>query len=131
MPKEDFKDWWQQKTDKASSLGIDTESTLWLLRRHGKHIDQIFQSIEQDQPLAQRITATVPLIVADLLFCLKHEMVCHLEDLLRRRLPLLILYRMTKTELIQFAEISAKTLGWDQNKLDKEVEFCVQKWLLN
>ena len=131
MPKEDFNDWWQQKTNKASSLGIDTESTLWLLRRHGKHIDQIFQSIEQDQPLAQRITATVPLIVADLLFCLKHEMVCHLEDLLRRRLPLLILYRMTKTELIQFAEICAKTLDWDQDKLDKEVEFCVQKWLLN
>ena len=130
MPEGDFKEWSAQMTEKALGLGIDRESTRWLLRRHGKRVAEIFKNIEQDQQLAERITTTVPLICADLMFCLKHEMVFHLEDLLRRRIPLFILYRMTEAELKQFSETCAKTLLWDQTIIDTEVESCKQKWLL-
>lgn len=131
MPEGDFNKWLAEMTKEARHLGIDNESTLWLLRRQGKRVTEIFHSIEQNQHLAERVTATVPLIVADLMFCLNNEMVFHLEDLLRRRIPLLILYRMTKTELQQFAEICAKTLTWNQTKIDEEVESCAKKWLLD
>ena len=131
MPKQNFIEWSISMTERALDLGIDSESTLWLLRRHGKRVEQIFDSIKNDKNLANRITETVPLIVADLLFCLEHEMVFHLEDLLRRRLPLLILYRMTKAELKQYAGICGKTLKWNQKRIDKEVDICTKKWLLN
>ncbi|MFW5443371.1 MAG: glycerol-3-phosphate dehydrogenase/oxidase [Methylococcaceae bacterium] len=131
MPTENFKDWSTQMTEKALHLGIDSESTLWLLRRHGKHVSKIFKIIGQDHQLAKRITPTVPLIMADFTFCLKHEMVFRLEDLLRRRIPLLILYRMTEEDLQRFAEICANTLNWDQATVDnKEVHACAKKWLL-
>lgn len=131
LPEQNFLDWSVETTKKAQHLGIDSESTLWLLRRHGKHVAEILQNIEQDRQLGERITPTVPLIVADLMYCLSHEMVFHLEDLLRRRIPLLILYRMTKTELHQFAEICAKTLNWNQDTLEQEVKSCAEKWLLD
>lgn len=129
MPEKNYHDWLVLMTKKASHLDIDKESTQWLLRRHGKQVAEIFQQIERQPYLAKRITPTVPLIVADLMFCLKFEMVFHLEDLLRRRIPLLILYRMTKTELAQFAEICAKTLNWDQLTTAKEIKNCAEKWL--
>ena len=115
--------------EKAQQLNIDAESALWLLRRHGKRVAEIFLSIEQDPLLAKRISKTVPLIHADLNFCLQHEMVVHLEDLLRRRIPLLILYRMTKAELTLFAKRCGKRLKWDQETINKEIEICTQKWL--
>ena len=131
LPEGNFKVWSVNMTAKAQSLGIDSESTLWLLRRHGNRVSEIFQIIEQEQHLAERITATVPLIVADLIFCLKHEMVFHLEDLLRRRIPIIILYRMSEAELIQIAEICAKMLNWDLTRQKVEIKDCVQKWLLH
>ncbi|MCF6251376.1 MAG: glycerol-3-phosphate dehydrogenase/oxidase [Methylococcaceae bacterium] len=131
LPEGNFKIWSINMTAKAHSIGIDSESTLWLLRRHGNRVAEIFYIIEKAPHLAERITTTVPLIVADLIFCLKHEMVFHLEDLLRRRIPIIILYRMTEAELIQIAAICAKTLKWDLVRQKAEVKACTQKWLLH
>ena len=129
LPEQDFPAWNQHSSETAHALGIDNESTLWLLRRHGKRVSQIFSSIEQDPSSAQRITSHVPLIVADLLFCLKNENVIHLEDLLRRRMPLLILYKMTIPELRHFAQLCSKELNWDLSTIDKEVASCANTWL--
>ena len=86
----------------------------------------IFQLIRQDAALAKRITPTLPFIVGDLVFCAGHEMVVHLEDLLRRRIPLLILAKMTKAELQPLAEITAKILDWDEARLTDELGMCVK-----
>ena len=61
-----------------------------------------------------------PFIVADLLFCARTEMVVHLEDLLRRRLPLLILAKLKPEDLRRIAGIVAPVLGWDQGRTDSE-----------
>jgi len=50
--------------------------------------------IEQRPELARRITPDLPLVLADLLLCARDEMVVQLSDLLRRRMPLLILARL-------------------------------------
>ncbi len=113
----------------ANRLGIDTESAHWLLRRHGHRVSGIFQLIEQTPDLANRITSALPFISADLIFCAQHEMVVHLEDLLRRRMPLLILSKMTRGELQRLAQLTAKLLNWDKASLDKEIDYCWQKYL--
>ncbi len=129
MPEGNYPQWLEQMTDKAMQSGVDSESAIYLVRRHGKHVAEILQTIEHDQQSAQRITPTVPLIVADLMFCLKHEMVFHLEDLLRRRLPLLILYRMTEAELKQFAGYCGEAMHWDTDRVEEEFQLCAGKWL--
>ena len=85
------------------------------MRRHGNRVSGVFELIKQDAELAKRITPALPFIVADLVFCAQHEMVVHLEDLLRRRLPLLILSKMAPAELQRLARIAAKALAWDDD----------------
>jgi len=92
-------------------------------------VSGVFKSIKQDAELAKRVTPALPFIAADLIFCAQHEMVVHLEDLLRRRLPLLILSKMTAVELQRLAEIAAKTLDWDHETMSRECELCMQ-WLI-
>ena len=112
---------------KAEQLGIDKESALLLVRRHGNRASGVFALCEDDPALATRITPELPFIVADLVFCTRHEMVVHLDDLLRRRVPLLILAKMTPGELNHLALIAAKILDWDTERANKELNRCLQK----
>jgi glycerol-3-phosphate dehydrogenase len=127
LPNQDYRLWSDSALVEATALGIDNESAHWLIRRHAKRVSMVFQLIEQDAALAKRITPTLPFIFADLVFCAGHEMVVHLDDLLRRRIPLLILAKMSPAELRHFAEMTAKTLGWDEGTLTNELEMCIKK----
>ncbi|MGZ4955552.1 MAG: FAD-dependent oxidoreductase [Methylobacter sp.] len=124
---QDYRQWLGATLLKAATLGIDNESAEWLIRRHAKRVPRVFELIEQDAALARRITPTLPLIFADLIFCAGNEMIVHLEDLLRRRIPLLILAKMTRSELRYLAELAARTLDWNESTLDDEYATCVTK----
>lgn len=98
MPSGNYLEWSAAISAQAQQLGVDAESSNWLMRRHGKRAVEVLSSIAQDAKLAERITPTLPFIYADLLFCAHNEMVVHPDDLLRRRLPLSILAKLTEVE---------------------------------
>ncbi|MEN8259267.1 MAG: glycerol-3-phosphate dehydrogenase/oxidase [Pseudomonadota bacterium] len=123
-PERTYPAWFETNLNHACQLGIDAESALWLLRRHGNRVTDIFRLIENNRALARRIVKGVPIIQADLAYCARNEMVVHLEDLLRRRIPLLILAKLTPTELRGVAERVAGTLQWDEGRLKSEVDAC-------
>ncbi len=130
MPQEsygqNYGDWSVAMNAQASRLGIDPESAQWLIRRHGKRVADIFRAIENDPHLAERIVPALPFIYADLLFCADNEMVIHLDDLLRRRMPLLILAKLTENDLRRLAAAVAPALGWDEATMNREIEACRQ-----
>ena len=127
LPETDFQEWSTTILANAKSLYIDDESALWLIKRHAKRVPLIFELIANDPHLAKRIIPSLPFIVADLVFCARHEMVVHLDDLLRRRMPLFILSKMTPTECRTITGIIATTLAWDTDKLNDELAICTRK----
>jgi len=58
------------------------------------------------------------------LLCARDEMAVYLSDLLRRRMPLLILAQVSASELRHFAELVAPELDWDADRITQEVEAC-------
>lgn len=123
-PQGNYSTWSAAASAQASRLGIDPESAKWLIRRHGKRVTDIFRSIEDDSHLAERVMPELPFIHADLLWSACNEMAVHLDDLLRRRMPLLILARLTESDLRRLANAVAPTLGWDEAALNKEIAAC-------
>lgn len=123
-PRQDFSAWSEETIEQAQSLGIDTEIAKWLIRRHGDRIEQVFHIVEEIPRLAERIVQELPFIYADLLLCVRDEMVVHLSDLLRRRMPLLILAKLSSDEIRHLAEFVAPELGWDAIKIEQEAEAC-------
>lgn len=126
-PAENYSAWSTSAATQASRLGIDPESAKWLIRRHGKRVHEIFISIENDRSLAERVVSTLPFIRADLLWSAKNEMIVHLDDLLRRRMPLLILAKMSESDLRWLATIVAPVMGWNVVDIDREIEICRQQ----
>lgn len=123
-PQTDFAAWSQAATARALRLDIDAESTQWLLRRHGSRVERVFGIVAATPQHAARIMPDVPLIEADLLWCAQDEMVLHLSDLLRRRLPLKILARLDEPTLRRCAEMVAPQLHWDAARVEREVADC-------
>ncbi len=123
-PESNYEQWSVAVIARANQLGIDRESTQWLIRRHGKRVGEVFSVISKTPRLAERIIPGLPLIYADLLFCARNEMVVHLDDLLRRRMPLLILAKLDGKALRRLAETVAVVMGWDEVEISREVEVC-------
>ncbi len=111
--------------EQADRLGVDRECCKWLIRRHGQRAVQVLRSIDGEPHLAERIVVNLPFIYADLLFCARTEMVIHLDDLLRRRMPLLILSRLSADILRRIAKAVAGTLGWDEGAQRREVHIVL------
>ena len=124
-PDEDYREWLPAVTAQARLHGIDRDSAKWLIRRHGRRVREIFRIVENTRRAAERILPALPFIRADLLWCARHEMAVHLDDLLRRRLPLLILSRLAAPELRHIAETVAPEMGWDEAAIDREVASCL------
>ena len=123
-PLRDFAAWSEDVSAQAQRLGIDAESTQWLLRRHGLRVEHVFRLIEEKPQLVAHIVPDLPFIYADLVLCAHDEMVVHLSDLLRRRMPLLILAKLSKDAINRLAELVAPVLGWDADRVTQEVEAC-------
>lgn len=119
-----FLRWSETMQALAAELKVDPESALWLIRRHGSKVSDILKDIEQRPDLAARIVPSLPLIQADLMHCAADEMVMHLDDLLRRRLPLLILAKLTETDLRRIGENVAGVLNWDESRVQEEIARC-------
>ena len=126
-PETDFDQWSVAINAQANQLGVDQKSAKWLIRRHGKRVEIVLQNIKADPRLAERIVPTLPFIYADLLFCARNEMAVHLDDLLRRRMPLLILAKLPEEILRRIAETVADTMGWDEAAINREVVSCRQR----
>ena len=126
-PEREYPAWQADTNAQASRLGIDAESSKWLIRRHGKRAGEVLQMVEHDAGLAERITPALPFVYADLLYCARNEMVVHLNDLLRRRIPLLILAKLDENSLRSLAEAVAPTMGWDDATMNREIEACLRR----
>jgi glycerol-3-phosphate dehydrogenase len=126
-PEDDYPEWSAAVYARASLLGIDQESAKWLMRRHGKRVEEVLHSMASDPRLAERIVPSLPFIYADLLFCARSEMVVHLEDLLRRRIPLLILAKLPEDTLRRISWTVAAVMGWNEAAVNREVASCLQR----
>ena len=128
-PQADFSGWFSSMLKKSIQLGVDAKSATWLIRRHGTRTNEILKNIEADPSLSRRIIRSIPFVFADLEFCARTEMVVHLDDLLRRRMPLLILAQLTTHDLQQIATRIADIMDWNDATITAEVEHCRQQWM--
>ncbi len=107
---------------------MDAQAFLWLGRRHGRRAVDVLEGTSLKQNHEDFIVPGLPLLWADLLYCAGHEMVVHLPDLLRRRMPLLILAHLNEGLLLQIAQRVAPQLEWDEATISREVALCLNSF---
>jgi glycerol-3-phosphate dehydrogenase len=127
-PAEDYAAWSREILARGRRLGLGDEDVRWLGFRHGRRIDEIYAAVERNPALGARIFPETPCIRADLVHCARNEMVVHLEDLLRRRMPLLLLHRFDRAEAEALASEVAPLLEWDEPRCHLEAVQCLVRF---
>jgi glycerol-3-phosphate dehydrogenase len=113
--------WSSAVTARGLELGLDEAVVTSCRTRHGTSIHRIFSLIEQRPDLAARIVPEAPFCRAEVVNAVRHEMARSLEDVLRRRIPLLLVSRPTRETLLETADLAGAHLGWSGERKQAEV----------
>lgn len=107
---------------KARKLGIEPATLDHLIASYGADASMIVDIVEADLTLKERICPDFPPILAEIPFCVRHEMAVSLEDLLMRRLRLGILnQKQCLAAAPKVAELMQILLRWDNVRLSHEL----------
>ena len=105
----------------AEESGLEPSEVERLLRRYGSDIQVIFDLMESDPSLRERLPSGVYLR-AEVVFAVEHEAALHLDDVLTRRTRLSIESRDRGTKAAPVvAELMARSLGWDEESIAREL----------
>lgn len=108
----------------------EIEKTYQLSKRIARHLGWTYgtrahllgQAILQDPFLGERIQEDLPHVWAEVDFAVKHERVVTLEDILARRIPLILIGRDQGLDVAEaVAKRAAPHLGWDDDRIAEEV----------
>ncbi|MCM8541107.1 MAG: glycerol-3-phosphate dehydrogenase/oxidase, partial [Lentisphaeraceae bacterium] len=95
----DFDLWKEEIHIRAQKLTLSDEQMELLISRHGRRTEQILNSMEENDSLKEVFIAELPFTLAELQFVLKEEFVYTLEDLIRRRFPIILLKKLSEKEI--------------------------------
>jgi glycerol-3-phosphate dehydrogenase len=130
-PDGDFGLWRKQAIADNLKAGMDRDMAAWSIFRFGTEVSALRALMSQTPSLSHRLVPDLPFSRAEVVHVARTEMIVHLEDLLRRRIPLAILTRMDMALLDAAARLAAPELGWDDERVAAELKAVKQRWAMN
>jgi glycerol-3-phosphate dehydrogenase len=127
-PHERFPEWQSRARQTGEQLGMDRETAAHSTYRHGTALTAVHELIRERPDLARRLDRRLPFSRAEVVIGARDRMAFTLEDLLRRRTPLLILSRVRREILEDAASLAAPILGWDNNRREQEIMRVIDGW---
>lgn len=120
-PSGDFGDWLQGATTRGVALGLDPLTARTAALRFGSGVEALHARLAAQPDLAARLDPTLPFCRADVVHAVEQEMAYTLHDILRRRIPLLLLTAPTAGVIEDAAALAGDALGWTPERRQEEV----------
>ncbi|MFC9649298.1 MULTISPECIES: glycerol-3-phosphate dehydrogenase/oxidase [unclassified Streptomyces] len=114
---------WNARARMAARTGIHVARVEHLLNRYGTLVEELLELIAADPGLGQPLAAADDYLRAEIVYAASHEGARHLDDVLTRRTRISIetFDRGTRSAR-ECAELMAPVLGWDKDRIEREVE---------
>ncbi|QXE35152.1 glycerol-3-phosphate dehydrogenase/oxidase [Streptomyces sp. GMY02] len=115
---------WNARARMAARTGIHVARVEHLLNRYGTLVEELLEMIAADPGLGEPLGGAEDYLRAEVVYAASHEGARHLEDVLTRRTRISIetFDRGTRSAR-ECAELMAPVLGWDKDKIEREVEY--------
>jgi glycerol-3-phosphate dehydrogenase len=127
-PATDPVEWLQEMTGRGVKLGLDGETSRNGALRYGTSVSSLFALVRAEPALGKRLLPDLPFCRAEIAFGAAREMAVHLEDILRRRLPLMLLTAPNRGITEEAASLAAPILGWNNERRRAESEKALKAW---
>lgn len=99
---------------------LDAESVRSLVHNHGSSYPEVLRYVEED-PATARTLGDSPVIGAEVVHAVRHEMALKLGDVVFRRTDLGTAGSPGGDALRQCAALMAGELGWDEERVEREI----------
>lgn len=120
-PSGSYRRWASEIMARGLEWGLPESALLSWQRRYGTRIERLFELVAERPELIEPIEPGLPFTLAEAVYAVREEMARDLEDVLRRRIPLLLLSRPTQVALFQVADVIGTELGWTEERKHDEV----------
>ncbi|TFB73749.1 glycerol-3-phosphate dehydrogenase/oxidase [Cryobacterium glaciale] len=119
---------WNKRGKIARAFGLHTVRVEHLLNRYGTLTDELLDLIRDNPALAEPLPGADDYIGAEVVYAASHEGALHLEDVLARRTRISIeAWDRGVSAAPVAAALMAGVLGWDQERIDREVGFYLTR----
>ncbi len=126
-PEGAFDEWRNATVREGIGLGLDQETATNCAMRYGSRVVRLFEHLRQGPDLARRIVPDAPFCLAEAVHAVREEMATTLEDVLRRRIPLVLLCRLTDQNLQEVSRLVAREFDWTDERRGREVHDLTSK----
>jgi glycerol-3-phosphate dehydrogenase len=110
---------------RLGSVDLAPDIAAHLGETYGARADQVLALVTADASLGRRLDPELPYLAAELLFAIRSDLACEVEDVLRRRVPLAL---FSKTNGLSVAEETADLLaierGWSKERRAQSLLQC-------
>ncbi|HVT66419.1 MAG TPA: glycerol-3-phosphate dehydrogenase C-terminal domain-containing protein, partial [Trebonia sp.] len=106
----------------AEDYGVPLEAVEHLLSRYGSLVSEVLEPVRRDRSLARPLAAGYPYLRAEVAYAVTHEGALHIEDVLARRVRLLIESPDAGVSAApEVGAIMGSLLGWGRRRRAIEV----------
>lgn len=126
FPSTPYATWRARQVEQGRAAGLDDETAGLAVERHGCRFEGLLQRLRREPALARRLVPEAPFCRAEVCVAVEEEMARNLTDVLRRRIPVLILCRLREAEIEDAASLAAPHLGWDAARRRQEIEAVME-----
>jgi glycerol-3-phosphate dehydrogenase len=117
-----------QRATLARASGLDLARIDHLLGRYGGMVDELLDLMTDDPALAEPLIHAEDYLCGEVVYAVTHEGARHLDDVLTRRTRISIeTFDRGTLSAQQVAELMADVLGWDQARIDEEVDHYLRR----
>jgi glycerol-3-phosphate dehydrogenase len=120
--------WTTKMIRQGVSLGLEQDMADWAIFRHGTNIHTLYELLSSQPDLARPLLAGLPFCTGEVVMAARSEMALHLEDILRRRIPLTVLARQDSSVVQTVARLAGNELGWSNERIASEAESVLENW---
>ena len=125
-------DGWETRTNQhtrpARESGVHPARVDHLLGRYGDLVDEVLALIADEPDLAEPLEGAEDYLRAEVVYAVTHEGARHLDDVLTRRTRISIeTFDRGVQATRPAAELMAGALGWDQARLEEEVDHYLRR----
>lgn len=117
-----------QRASLARESGLHRARIDHLLGRYGGLVDEVLDLVAEQPDLAEPLEGADDYLRAEVVYAATHEGARHLDDVLTRRTRISIeTFDRGISAARPAAELMARALGWDQARLDDEVDHYLRR----
>ncbi len=121
FPRGSLREWRRDSFVRGLELGLDEITVKSCQERYGTTVETLYATIAEEPALAGRIVPELPFCFGEAFHAVRREMARTLEDILRRRIPLLLLCKAERETLARVAGLVGPLLGWSDRRRSDEV----------